>query len=159
MYAPNGTSFPISGFASSTNPSLTNWDYCTLGDPTSCSCQTLFNSIASSYLYTWTETDIGGISTSTDDNGQISVMTVPATVETYTDSGLAITDLAFTAPTGCCEPCYLLAYNVQLLFWPIDAAASVNNKSSTMTTAPVPYTTVSDGFTLYARTSPPEVPC
>ena len=154
-YAPNGTYYPSSGFASSTNPSLADWGNCTLADPTSCSCQTLFNSLASTYQYTMTWTDPGGISTEMDDNGQISVVTVPATVETYTDSGLAITDQAYTAPTDCCQPCYLLAYHVQLLFWPIDLAAAVDNHSTITTTASIPYTTVSDGFTLYACTLPP----
>ena len=156
-YAPNGTYLPISGFPSSTKPSLADYN-CTLADPTSCSCQTLFNSLASTYQYTMTWTDPGGISTETHHNGQISVVTVPATVETYTDSELAITDLAYTAPTDCCQPCYLLAYHVQLLFWPIDVAAAVNNQSSATTTAPALYTTVSDGFTLYACTLPPKVP-
>ena len=158
-HPPNRTHPRHSRFASSTIPSLTGFDVCTWKNPTSCSCQELYNSYATTYVTKITYSDDGGISTDTDDNGQISVMTVPAGVKTNTFTLQTVTDDAWEPPTACCEPCYLLAYGVQLLYWPIDVAASANNQSSKMITAPVPYTTVSDGFTLYACSLPPTVPC
>lgn len=103
-------------------------------------------------MSTWT--DSGGILTNTYDNGQISITTIPASVETSTVLAQTFTDLAYVPPAECCDPCYLLAYNVYLLYWPVENNASDMSNSATTDIASLTHTTVSDGFTLYACTPP-----
>ena len=153
-YALSGTNSTNSTQTLSTDPSLDEWDFCGSANPTSCSCQALYNSHASTSFYTSTWTDRGGKTTFTFDDGQISIIKVPATTETYTGSEQIFTDLAYVPPTDCCQPCYLLAYFVRLLYWPVEDKRSGINKSSITDTASLIYTTVSNDFTLYASTPP-----
>ena len=151
-YLLNGTNSTNSPQTLSTDPSLDGGDFCDIldnfADPTSCSCQALYNSYASSSFYTLTWTDSGGSSTITYDNGQTNITTVSATIKTYTD----------VPPTDCCQSCYLLAYHVHLLYWPIEDKTSGINTTSITDTASVLYTTVSNDFTLCACTPPRVVP-
>ena len=129
-YPLNGTNSTNSSQTMSMDPSLDDWGYCygDFVDPVSCSCQMLLNSLASTTPYTSTWANSGGTSIQTS------------------------TDLAYVPLTDCCQSCYLLAYHVYLLYWPIEDKTSSINDVATTDAASVLYTTVSDGFTLYVCT-------
>lgn len=96
---------------------------------TACSCSDLLKSAEATYGSTTTFTPY--------------LASTPATITTLS---LPL-PTSYIIPENCCVKCGVTANEVRLLYWPIETDAK-NATSNPITTAPIPYTLVSEGFTL-----------
>ena len=95
-----------------------------------CSCSSLFNSLATPSLYSYSEID--------SDNGTPVVWSV-----SYEVSALPPT---YTPPDACCTSCNIAAVDVRVLYWPVETGT--NGTLSITADSSTPYTLTSNNFEL-----------